>query len=569
MEALFCRFRAAVRGVVLVLILVATLAMGILPPGVAWAASQTDASLGAIAQFIPRQALVALSLAKPVQELPGPLGTPLEQILRDEWQRLGIGELRRVKDWADNEMAIALLPSDTGSEAPTLHGINQGTNLGDRLLWIIKIRRNEAATNFLDRLWQDRQGNGSKSETYQGVRVLSAAGSPRLANPKSLQNGLPVATAQVKDRVVLIATNPQLIKAALASAQSPDASLGMMASYRQAIATLPPNPWGFLYGNLQSLGDPSQLSPRYDRLFLALYQDGKQLLMDMALKGIGETPAEETGANSTIASGLHSDLVQAWPADPGMALMGKALPQAWQDLNAALITYPAGRAQSGESILERAIADLGHQWKIDLVNTIFPLGSQAYALGLWPQAPDSTQLDWLWTSPITPETDSTLATLDTIATDKGFSRDPIPVGSQSFQAWTKLNPDLENTGRLISQVAGVYGQNGETVWLGSSLVTLSEYFDHLAHPGTDKSNPSSSWLKLNQWGVKERDIQGLLYLNWSKSRFLLEHRFPFLKILDTWTMPLGEQLQSIALINQGRQGPFQRARAIIEWEQER
>lgn len=558
MEALFCRFRAAVRGVVLVLILVGILAMGLLPPGVAWATSQTDTSLGTIAQFIPRQALVTLSLAKPVQDIPGPLGGPLEQILRDQWQRLGIGEFRRLQDWADHEMAIALLP-------PVQEPLpSQALNIGDRLLWIIKIRRNDAASDFLDHLWRDRQGNGGRSETYQGVRLISSAADSRPANAKSEPDGLPVATAQVKDQVMLIAANPQLIKAALASAQSPDASLGRMASYRQAIATLPPNSWGFIYGNLQSWGDPSQLSPRYDRIFLALHPDPTHLRLDLALKGMTESPDGETEANLTTGSGIDLGVIQTWPADPGMALIGQALPQAWQDINAALTTYPTARATSGESILERAIADLGQQWKIDLVKTLFPLGSQAYALGLWPQAADSNQLDWLWTSPITPETDTVLATLDNIATDQGFSRDPIAVGGQSVQAWTKLSPDFENTGRLVSQVGGVYGQNGETVWLGSSLVTLSEYFQNLGQPGMAKSNGSSSWLKLNQWGFKGQDIQGLLYLNWSKSRFLLGHRIPFLRIIDAWTMPLGEQLQSITLINQGRHGQFQRATAIIE-----
>lgn len=571
MEALFCRFGAAVRGVILVLGLVMVLGLSIFPAGRVGASVQPTSNLEAIAQFIPRQALVALSLAKPVKDIPAPLGDSLAQILADQWQQFGLKDFNRLQDWADDELAIALLPRaselEVGSKTASTLGRTPETLLGDRLLWVIKIRRSEGATSFLERLWQRQreQGDSPVTETYQGVRVLSTQ--PSVRESQTQQPFHSLATAQVKDQVLLIAAQPQLIKAALASAQSPDASLGLMSSYRQAIATLPPNPWGFVYGNLQTLGDPDQLAPRYDRLFIVLNQQSNQFKIDLALKGTQPELDENTLAEAN-SRGIDPTLIQRWPGDPAMAILGQALPQRWQEFNAALETYPLGRARSGRSILDQAIADLGREWPINLTNTIFPLGSQTYALGLWPQNAASTQLDWLWTSPMTAATDQTLTTLTNLATTAGFSLDQIPVGDQSLQAWTKLSPDLEDSGRLTSDVAGVYGQDGGILRLGSSLVTVSDHLDNLEPPGKTKKTRSkdADWLKLNQWGFKEEQIQGLLYLNWPQSRLVLMDRLPLLRVLDAWTAPLGDHLQSMTFINQGPRGRFQRATVLIEWK---
>lgn len=457
--------------------------------------------------FVPRQAQSVLKLNQ----------RPSSEPLRLLWERFGASQLAQwgwswseINAWVGEGAVVAQFPCSEGCQSP-------------RRLWILPLKRPDAATAFLESYWQ---GHPFEAQVYQNI---------------PLQVGKDLVTARLGDRL-LLASDVETMTASLGSAVTGDGNLAGLGFYQAARPQLDTQPIALYYANLQSLSsDNRELAPTYDRLLLAVKAQNTELHL--------ETILHRTSDPTFAADPLDLEFLRAQEPVPALVVAGSHLPEGYDQLAEALTDYRFGTTPQGDDIASQLLRDLTADVPVDLTTQIFPLASDRFSLALWRQADEHWQ--WWWQTRNTPETSALLQQLDDLARANGYDVNRLVLNKEPVTAWVKLILDPQTSEGLVSDVAAAYEAVGDRLILASSLSILSP-----------SQNKKVSWLPENL--LRQRQgIHGLIYARWQQLFAPLSQRWPLLQYLNGITAGWLEHLHSITLVNYGVRDRLQHLELIL------
>ncbi|MCG9885009.1 MAG: DUF3352 domain-containing protein [Cyanobacteria bacterium] len=554
------------------------------------------------AALVPKDAPVMVSLlVNPdrIEALRQVLTPPkLQRQARQEWQRWRDGLLvragldygRDVRPWLGQEVTWALTSLDLDRD--------QGNGQQPGYLLVAETEDADRAREFLELFWQRQALNGVelKFERYKGVPIASAEaleGLPQLGLPwgRSRQRReaaaaavTRLATALVGDRFVLLASDPAVLRDSINNVQAPGLSLAADEAYQGAIAQLTGDRVGLAVVRPQETGQWLLGSPKagtgtdakpqpwqpFDRAIATLGIDRAGLTADLVLEG----SPEALPAIAPAQDGTTPDLLEALPPNALVAAAAPNLTELWQRLESSLANTRAGET------LDRAIALIQDRVGLTWSEQILPWNDGPFALALLPaepgDRPDERALgefpgDWVFVTRHRPETTAALEALDDFARDRGTSISPLPLGNHTVTVWSQLilppRPSLfrvREEPRIVTRIDGVRATVGDLDLFASSIPAMAQAIA-IAEQTADPSN--SSGPSLATYGpvarltdhVLANPNDGLIYLDWPRSRGPLERVIPALKFLETVASPLTDRLDAIAFSSQGGQVGSRRA----------
>ncbi|GAB4351642.1 MAG: hypothetical protein Fur0042_19970 [Cyanophyceae cyanobacterium] len=552
----------------------------------------------AAAALVPKDAPVMVSLlVNPdrIEALRQVLTPPkLQRQARQEWQRWRDGLLvragldygRDVRPWLGQEVTWALTSLDLDRD--------RGNGQQPGYLLVAETEDADRAREFLELFWQRQALNGVelKFERYKGVPIASAEaldGLPQLGLPwgRSRQRReaaaavTRLATALVGNRFVLLASDPAVLRDAINNVQAPDLSLAVDGAYQAAIAQLtgdrvgltvvrPQETGQWLLGTSKAETDAEAPSWQpFDRAIATLGLDRSGLTADLVLEGSPET----LPAIAPAQDGPTPDLLATLPPNALVAAAAPNLTELWQRLESSLANTRAGET------LDRAIALIQDRVGLTWAEQILPWNDGPFALALLPaepgDRPDERALgefpgDWMFVTPHRPETTAALEALDQFARDRGTSISPLPLGNHTVTVWSQLilppRPSLfrvREEPRIVTRIDGVRATVGNLDLFTSSIPAMAQAIA-IAEQATDPANSSGPSLATYGPVVRLTDHlptpnDGLIYLDWPRSRGPLERVIPALKFLETVASPLTDRLDAIAFSSQGGQAGSRRA----------
>ncbi|BAY53074.1 hypothetical protein NIES2134_118430 [Thermostichus vulcanus NIES-2134] len=467
----------------------------------AFAADNDDLS------FVPRQAQSVLKL----NQLPS--SDPLHFLAEHFWtsQLAHWGwSWSDINSWVGEGVTFAQFPCPEACSSP-------------RQLWILPLKRLEAATTFLETYWQRHP---FESQVYQNI---------------PLQVGKDLVTARLGNRL-LLASDVETMIASLGAAVTGDGNLAGLTFYQVARPQLDAQPTALYYANLQSLSSEGRaLAPTYDRLLLAVKAQNNQLHLQMLLHRTSDAPL--------TSDPLDLAFLRSQEPPPALVVAGSHLPEGYGQLTAALADYRFGKTPQGDDIVSQLLQDLTADIPVDLSSQIFPLASDRFSLALWTAA--DGQWQWWWQTPNTPEVATVLQQLDDLARANGYEVNRLVLNKEPVTAWVKLMLDPQTSEGLVSDVAAAYEQRGDRLILASSLSVFSQ-----------NQNKKVSWLPESL--LRQRQgIQGLVYARWPQLFAPLSQRWPLLQYLNGITAGWLERLQSITLVNYGVRDRLQHLELIL------
>ncbi|QEQ00442.1 DUF3352 domain-containing protein [Thermosynechococcus sp. CL-1] len=457
--------------------------------------------------FVPRQAQSVLKLNQ----------RPSSDPLRFFWERFWTSQLAdwgwswsEVSTWVGEGVTVAQFPCSEVCPSP-------------RQLWILPLKRPDAATAFLETYWQSHP---FEAQVYQNI---------------PLQVGKDLVTARLGDRLLLAADVETMI-ASLGSAVTGDGNLAGLSFYQAARPQLDTQPTALYYVNLQSLSrEDRELAPTYDRLLLAVKAQNNELHL--------ETLLHRTSDPTLAADPLDLEFLRAQEPLPTVVVAGSHLPEGYSQLTEALADYRFGRTPQGDEIASQLLRDLTAEIPLDVTRQIFPLASDRFSLALWRQGDEQWQ--WWWQTRNTPEAATVLQQLDDLARANGYAVNRLVLNKEPVTAWVKLILDPQTSEGLVSDVAAAYEQRGDRLILASSLSVLS--------PSQHKN---VSWLPENL--LRQRQgIRGLVYARWPQLFAPLSQRWPLLQYLNGISAGWLERLQSMTLVNYGVRDRLQHLELIL------
>ncbi len=203
-------FLAAILAVAVTLLLIGAAGWVVLWRSSPLALQHQPLTLPLAARFIPRQASLSLHLLVPPDQLGAyaravapprqrrRAAAALEQLRDGAFAAAGLDYAEELAGWVGEESSFALL-TPPGAAQPV------------GWLLALRSRESEGARRFLQRFWQTRSlaGNELQVSTYRGMGLISGRGA--LLG----QNALPLATALIDDRLVLIASGRGVLEQAL------------------------------------------------------------------------------------------------------------------------------------------------------------------------------------------------------------------------------------------------------------------------------------------------------------------------------------------------------------------
>lgn len=457
--------------------------------------------------FVPRQAQSVLKLNQ----------YPSSGLLRFFWERFWTSQLTywgwswsEINAWVGEGVTVAQFPCPEACQTP-------------RRLWILPLKRPEAATAFLETYWQ---AHPFEAQFYQNI-------------PLQVGNGL--VTARLGNRL-LLASDVETMTTSLGSAVTGDGNLAGLAFYQRARPQLDAQPTALYYANLQSLSSENrELAPTYDRLLVAIKTQNNELHL--------QTLLHRTSDPTLTSAPLDLEFLRSQAPMPTVVIAGSHLPEGYSQLTEALADYRFGKTPQGDVLASQLLRDLTADIPVDLTTQIFPLASDRFSLTLWHQADEQWQ--WWWQTGNTPETPVLLQQLDDLARANGYEVNRLVLNQEPVTAWVKLVLAPQTSEGLVSDVAAVYEQRGDRLILASSLSVLSP-----------SENKKVSWLP--QSLLRQRQgIHGLVYAHWPQLFASLSQRWPLLQYLNGVSAGGLERLQDITLVNYGVQDRLQHLELIL------
>ncbi|MBF2028442.1 MAG: DUF3352 domain-containing protein [Oscillatoriales cyanobacterium C42_A2020_001] len=609
------KFRSFLSGLLAVVIVLLLIGAG----GFFWIAAQSplqllskgEGKVPGAAIFVSKQAPAMVSLLVNPDDLAAfrqAVASPAQrkqartELVRFRQSLLGSTGLeyeRDVQPWLGDEVTLAITTLDIDRDRA--NGRQPG------YLLAIATKNPEQSREFLQLFWQKRAiaGTDLTFEQYKGVKLIynEVPVNPKLEGKKPKKNQgfefpassslLPsptLASAVVGDQFVLFANDPKVLRDAITNVQATELNLNSASFYTKALNTLTQPRIGLTFVNLPGLArwletesitlakesptpdkSPSNAEKsKYPTLAIALELNRQGLM--------AETAMTDADANSAIVPTLSQPVgaLQYLPAISPFTASGTDLNRVWRELSASLASYGAVA-----QLVNQPLQTLEKERKLNLPKDVFSWVTGEYALGSLPLQPSATgeqtakgkrrkakqealaelaENDWVFVAERsqTEPSQQAIARLDEIAKQQGYSVGAVQLGEQTVSAWTKLTPSGLFSKTLQAEVQGVHTTIGNYELFATSLPAMQTAL-------TSVKDSLATGARFQQAiAPLQHPNNGYLYLDWNTSRPFLEHRFPFLKVVELAGSPLFNHLQSLAISSYGRNEGIQRGAVFFK-----
>ena len=567
-------FYALVAGAVVLLLIAAG--------GFFWLTSHSPLNLlreGALktptaAIFVPKQAPAMVSLLVNPDRLTGlrQLLLPkasrrrsraeLTQLANSLLVNLGLDYQRDIQPWVGDEITLAVTSLDFDRDR------NNAAQPGYLLVFTTKDP--EKARESLQ-LFYSRQAIAGTAdlvfEQYNGVSLVYKRPLPGLEaatlNSQAEQNQELVTSAVVGDRFVLVANHPKVLRNAINNVQAADLNLANDPEYQQMLQSLTEPRLGISFVNLPALAAwiseqplPMQDSFQADQtLTIALGLARQGLVAQTAVLG-----SESTPKNLAPLLDHPVEALQYIPAQSALAIAGTDLNQLWQRFSPGI----ASDDLIG-SVINQAIANWQSHSGIKLPEDVFKWVQGEYALALLPQ-PNQALPDWIFVAGNhdSANKETSIKHLDQLAEEQGLSVGKLPLGDRTITAWTKLVTSAisldqnENLMSLEAKVQGLHATMGNYEIFTTSIEAMEEALKGLDNSVLTSENFQGAIAPLPV------DNDGYLYLDWLKSKTLIESQLPIVRVLELVGKPLFDHLRSLSISSYGIDQGVQRSKLFLE-----
>jgi|GEM_PF-153246 len=489
-------FLAAILAVAVTLLLIGAAGWVVLWRSSPLALQHQPLTLPLAARFIPRQASLSLHLLVPPDQLGAyaravapprqrrHAAAALEQLRDGAFAAAGLDYAEELAGWVGEESSVALL-TPAGASQPA------------GWLLALRSRESEGARRFLQRFWQTRSlaGNELQVSTYRGMGLISGRGA--LLG----QNALPLATALIDDRLVLIASGRGVLEQALDVSQIDELNQAGDPRLATAVATLGQGvalvvarpdsftPWlaasPFVAAQQEVLGLVAALAPRGRTLDLNGRLELRHAPAALALTPTPDLLAGLQGPSDSLAMIQNPALLSA-PAAPGTAASAAAIAVA-QAIPEATASSPDSAGSDGDAT-ESAAADGDG-------DTTIPS----------PEATSSVPADIpdVWSELVAPVLAQALATLPGVLPPLVVAQDPGPLLlSHSSRGWLLAtapdSPAIASISDVLAReglIAAPLSRNGKTLQLWTQLTAGNSR----SHP--DQLEAAIAGARLDQRGV--------------------------------------------------------------------
>jgi hypothetical protein len=418
------------------------------------------------ARFVPRQAPLSLYLfsdgdqpvdyARAVAPLRQREATArsVERLRDGAFAAAGLDYHDELANWLAPEVGLALFDSPDTPE-------------GSGWLLALASRDDEGARRFLQRFWQSRSlaGSGLQVSQYRGMGLISGRGAMVGRDP------VPLATALVRDDLVLLASGRATLERALDVSQIDELNQAGLSALRQGVERLE-NGMALLVARSGAfapwLGWPSleEGEGRAGTLLVgALQPRGRELVFEGLLHlpaaslagalsaGDGEGPPPAAGAAEPPTEDLAPALLQelSGPSSSLALLQNPAalLQKPWLRPLLSPITHPGGAGPLPPLL---AAADSG--------TLLVSAGPEGWLIGTGSQTPRPERLE----APLAAE---------------GLFEAPLDVGGEPTTVWTRLQAPSGAASRggerdqLRATVAGWRRERDGLAWWGNDLSQIT------------------------------------------------------------------------------------------------
>ena len=459
-------FLAAILAVAVTLLLIGAAGWVVLWRSSPLALQHQPLILPLAARFIPRQASLSLHLLIPPDQLGAyaravapprqrrRAAAALEQLRDGAFAAAGLDYTEELASWVGEESSFALLTTP-GAAQPA------------GWLLALRSRESEGARRFLQRFWQTRSlaGNELQVSTYRGMGLISGRGA--LLG----QNALPLATALIDDRLVLIASGRGVLEQALDVSQIDELNQAgdprlatAVAALGQGVAFMAARPDSFTpwLGASPALAAPQEVLG----LVAALAPRGRTLDLNARLELRHAPPALELESTPDLLVGLQG------PSDSLALIQNPSM-------------YTAPPVPEATSVAD----DVPDVWSELVAPALAPtFASLPGALPALVVAQDPGPLLWshssrgwlLATAPNSPA----IAPLSEMLARDGLIAAPLSRNGKTLQLWTKLTAgsSRNHPDQLEATIAGARLDQRGVAWWSEGITALSALLEEAAAP---------------------------------------------------------------------------------------
>ncbi|WP_337884039.1 DUF3352 domain-containing protein [Fischerella thermalis] len=447
-----------------------------------------------------------------------------------------------IQPWLGNEITLAVTTQDIDRDP------SNGQQPG--YLMALATKNPEKSREFVDLLFSKRAIAGANltTEQYEGIKLIFD--SPQVDPKSKMQNSL--AGAAVGDNFVLFANDPKVLREAINNVQAPDLNITTFSQYQQAVKQIPKGALAVAFLNLPNIAQWQGLKlpepATYDSEIVSVVLTNKGLLAETSLLAQGETAPPLEPLSQPVGA------LQYIPTSAGLVIAGKnlsSLPnsnlnQVWEQIKVAI----SGSEKNIVSGLIKPVVDVQPDSDINLKEDIFSWVQGEYAIGLLPRSGQANP-DFVFVVEKTETTPAGISRLDEIASSQGLSLNTFDIDKQKISAWTQLkatkiaDPQQREKYTIEAKVSGVRISQGNYEIFASNLETMNEIINA-------KNNSLISDRQFqNSIAAIPQPNQGYVYLDWAKSRELLENQFPILKLAEILAKPIFDNLRSLTMSSYG------------------
>ncbi|MDH6099549.1 DUF3352 domain-containing protein [Anabaenopsis sp. FSS-46] len=473
--------------------------------------------------FVSKVAPVMVSLLNNPERLWERQGQ-LSQLKTSLLAKTDIDYKQDIKPWLGNEITLAVTTTDIDRDP------ENGQQPG--YLMALATKKPETSREFLELLFSRRvlAGANLEVEKYAGVKLLS--------DSSSQVNAL---SAAVVDDFVLFANDAKVLRDAINNVQAPDLNLSSSSRYQKALQQLPKATLATAFLNLPAVAAWQGLelpAATFDSqlISLSLHPQGllaeSNFLTDSEIMPVSAPLSQNVGALAYIPDGV------------GLVISGtnlnnlpnSDLGQLWKQATTAVFASGTDAISSWGKPLE----NLGVK-----TEDIFSWVKGEYALAVLPH-PGVGGVNWVFVVEKLEDVPGGIARLDTIASEQGLSVSSFNWNQKTVFAWAELTPTQTDTPEGLSfnieaQVRGVHTNEGNYEIFASNLETLAPLITtkNAAMIGDRHFQDSIA-------GIPQPN-QGYVYLDWTKSRTLLERQLPSLQLVEIVGKSFWQKLRSLTL----------------------
>jgi hypothetical protein len=454
----------------------------------------------------------------------------------------GLDYKQDIQPWLGNEITLAVTTQDIDRDP------SNGQQLG--YLMALATKNPEKSREFVDLLFSKRAIAGANlaTEQYEGIKLIFD--SPQVDPKSKMQNSL--AGAAVGDDFILFANDPKVLREAINNVQAPDLNITTSSQYQQAVKQIPKGALAVAFLNLPNIAQWQGLKlpepATYDSEIVSVVLTNKGLLAETSLLAQGETAPPLESLSQPVGA------LQYIPTSAGLAIAGKnlsSLPnsnlnQVWEQIKVAI----SGSEKNIVSGLIKPVVDVQPDSDINLKEDIFSWVQGEYAIALLPRSGQANP-DFVFVVEKTETTPAGISRLDEIASSQGLSLNTFDIDKQKISAWTQLkatkvaDPQQREKYTIEAKVSGVHISQGNYEIFASNLETMNEIIN-----AKNNSLISDRQFK-NSIAAIPQPNQGYVYLDWAKSREILESQFPILKLAEILAKPIFENLRSLTMSSYG------------------